>query len=85
MNTETKGRAIIDFEKIILNVNEVAFNEGEKSGRKKAEKDILESMEREFEKSNTEYCVTQFESCKTLEDFQTKLTEITNRSYNFMT
>ena len=36
------------------------------------------------EKSNTEYCVSQFSECKTLEDFQCKLTEITNRSYNFM-
>lgn len=84
MNTETKGKAIIDFEKIILNVHEVAYNQGEKAGRKNEAIEISQSMEREMEKANTEYCVAQFADCKTLEDFQTKLTEITNRSYNFM-
>lgn len=84
MNTETKGKAIIDFKKIILNVNEVAFNEGEKSGRKNGIEEYKQEIEREFEKRSTEYCVSQFSDCKTLADFQTKLTEITNRSYNFI-
>jgi len=37
-----------------------------------------------IEKLNTEYTVAQFAECTTLSDFQTKLTEIRNRSYNFM-
>lgn len=37
-----------------------------------------------MEKANTEYCVAQFAECNTLADFQSKLTEISNRSYNFM-
>lgn len=85
MNTEVKGKAIIDFEKIIQNVHTSAWDEGEKKGRLNESLEIEQSMEREFEMRNTNYVVEQFESCKTLEDFQTKLTEIINRSYNFMT
>lgn len=84
MNNETKGRAIVDFEKIILNVHEAAWNEGEKKGRKNQADEFEQSMDIEFEKHATEYTVKQFTDCHTLADFQEKLKEITSRSYNFM-
>jgi len=46
--------------------------------------DIESKYDREIEKLNTAYVVDQFKDCKTCGEFKAKLTEITNRSYNFM-
>ncbi len=84
MKNEVKGKAIVDFEKIILNVHEVAYNEGEKKGRENSVEEYKQEQEREQEKFATNYVVEQFTDCKTLPEFQDKLREITNRSYNFL-
>lgn len=55
-------------------------DEGYQNGKREAFDD-----ENAVEKINTEYCVAQFADCNTLADFHSKLTEIRNRSYNFMT
>lgn len=61
----------------------LGYDEGKDEGYQSGREDAF-SDESRIEKANTEYCVQQFADCKTLEDFQCKLTEITNRSYNFM-
>lgn len=84
MTNETKGRAIVGFEKIILNIEEVAYAAGEKEGRKNGVSEYKKELDREFEKYGTNYAILQFQDCKTISDFQDKLKEITNRSFNFM-
>jgi len=82
MKNEVKGKALVDFEKIIKEVNVAAYDDGHTEGYKQGLEDIPDGY---IEKLNTEYTVKQFSECVTLSDFQDKLKEITNRSYNFMT
>lgn len=66
---------------------QLSYDEGKEDGHKDGYEQGIEDAfdnSNKVEKINTEYCVSQFSDCKTLADFQTKLTEITNRSYNFM-
>lgn len=84
MKTETKGKALLDFEKIIKDVHDAAFDDGEKTGRKNEADEMEQGMELEFERRNTEYVVSEFADCHTLADFQDKLKWIALRSYNFL-
>ncbi len=70
MNTETKGKAIIEFEKIIVNISKTEYDRGEKDGRKNGVEEYTQGLERDFEKYATEYTVLQFSDCKTLPAFR---------------
>jgi hypothetical protein len=84
MNTETKGKAIVNFEKIIDEVYQSGVTDGEKQGRENRLAEFEQSMETKFEKRNANFAVEKFSDCKTLEDFTSVFNEIRNRSYNFM-
>lgn len=84
MKNEVKGKAIVDFEKIIKNVHDEAFDEGHTVGHEAGKSEAEQEFETDQEKRNTEYVTAQFADCKTLSDFQEKYNEIRNRSYNFM-
>jgi len=85
MTNNVKGKAIVDFEKIIAEIHSSGYDEGFKEGKKKGEQQYEEDVNAgSFEKICTEYVVDQFADCKTLQDFQDKLKEITLRSFNFM-
>lgn len=84
MNDQIKGKAIIDFEKIIAMVNDSAFEAGEKEGKAAGIEQYKQDVASTTEKLNTEYVVEKFSDCNTLDEFKDVFHEIRNRSYNFM-
>lgn len=92
MTNIVKGKAIVDFEKIIEQVYTAALKDAsdeqpdieeiEQESYQRGMEDAFDSPQ--MEKYNAGYVVEQFANCKTLEDFTEKLKEITNRSFNFM-
>lgn len=84
MDNVTKGKAIVDFEKIILNIDEVAYNAGEKQGRVNGVEEYKQEIEQDFEKYATSYVIQQFSDCQTLSDFQDKIKWIVARNCNFL-
>ena len=76
---------------IVQSVDEFCTNSYKEGLRDGEDKGYINGKRDAFDDSNaveklcTEYTVIQFADCKTLSDFQDKLKEITNRSYNFMT
>lgn len=68
MNTTVKGKAIVDFEKIIAEVYEAGKKEGDENGYKRGKEEIIEDSE--FKKFAADFVVEKFTDCKTLADFQ---------------
>jgi hypothetical protein len=91
MKTETRGRALADFEKIIREVYDRGYSEGFVEGKEVGDNEGYEhGLEDAFddesacEKINTQYVVEKFSDCKTLGDFQGVFNEIYNQSLNYL-
>jgi hypothetical protein len=91
MKTETRGRALADFEKIIEEVYECSYSEGFVDGKKIGnEEGYQKGLEDAFddesacEKINTQYVVEKFSDCKTLADFHGVFNEIQTRQLNYL-